>query len=250
MKQIISTILLLAGFFTLTAQSPSGGTVIYTRILSYDFQKTGNPEWDAYARTLPSEGKFEKQLIFNSEASLYLESLNSEETLPVAHQKAAFFVNYGKAPGPALKQLYIHFRKEERCALLEFMTRDFRVKTKLEKKNWKLIPERKKVGDYVCMKATATHEGDEVIAWFTPEIPVPAGPAEYFGLPGLVLAVERLNETIYLASSVDLTPPDPGLLVEPENGRLTSAKDFDRIVAEKVEEFKQNGMDKTEYYQK
>lgn len=247
MRHPITVILLLAGILHLTAQAPLGGTVVYTRIISYDFQSTGNPEWDAYARTLPSEGKFEKQLLFTPEASLYTESPFSEEALSVAHQKAAFFVNYGKAPSPALKQLYIHFQKEERCDLLEFMTRDFRVKKSLEKKNWKLIPERKKIGAYVCMKATSMHEGDEVIAWFTPEIPVPAGPAEYFGLPGLVLAVERLNETIFLASKVDLTPPDTDILAEPEQGRLTSVEDFERIVAEKVEEFKQNGMAKSDY---
>jgi GLPGLI family protein len=250
MKHFFSALLLLAGILTMTAQSLPGGTVIYTRTISYDFQSTGNPEWDAYARTLPSEGKFEKQLLFTSEASLYSESLFSEEALSTADQKAAFFVNYGKAPSPSLKQLYIHFQKEERCALLEFMTRDFRVKQDLEKKKWKLIPERKKIGDYVCMKATVVHEGDEVTAWFTPEIPVPAGPAEYHGLPGLVLAVDRLNETIFLASSVDLSPHDPDLLVEPGAGRLTTWEEFDRIVAAKVEEFKQNGMEKNEYYRK
>jgi len=250
MKFLISTILVLAVNLAMIAQESLGGTVIYTRTISYDFQSTGNPEWDAYAKTLPKEGRFERQLLFTSEASLYKESRFSEDALKGAHQKAAFFVNYGKPPSPALKELYIHFQKEERCALLEFMTRDFRVKNSLEKKNWKLIPERKKIGEYVCMKATVIHEGDEVTAWFTPQIPVPAGPAEYYGLPGLVLAVERLDETIFLASVVDLTPPDPELLQEPGDGRFTSVKDFDRIVAEKVEEFKQNGMGKNDYYQK
>ena len=250
MKQIFSAIILLAGCLTMASQAPLGGTVVYTRTLIYDFQATGNPEWDAYAKTLPGEGKFEKQLLFTPEASLYTESPFSGEALSEVHQKAAFFVNYGKAPQPALKQLYIDFRKEERCALLEFMTRDFRVKGPLKKKNWKLLPERRKIGDYVCMKATTTHEGDPVVAWFTPEIPVPAGPAGYFGLPGLVLAVERLDETIFLASSVDLTPPGPELLAEPAEGRLTSPEAFERIVAEKVKEFKENGMDKAGYNQK
>jgi GLPGLI family protein len=250
MKHILTFLLPLAVSFHLSAQATLGGTVIYTRTITYDFQETGNPEWDAYAKTLPGEGKFEKQLLFTTEASLYQESLFSEEALSGAHQKAAFFVNYGKPPSPAFKQLYIDFRKEERSALMEFMTRDFRITEPLEKKNWKLLPERKKIGDYVCMKATATHEGDEVIAWFTPEIPVSAGPAEYYGLPGLVLAVERLNETIFLASLVDLTPPDQDLLEEPGEGRLTSPEDFEKIVAEKVEEFKQNGVGKSDYYSK
>ena len=250
MKTKILIIILLTASLKVLSQVSLGGSVIYTRTTTYNFQSTGNDEWDAYAKTLPSEGKFDKQLIFTSEISLYNETLTSEETLPPEHQKALFFVNYGKTPMPAMKQLFIDFRKKESCALLEFMTREFRVENSLENRGWKLQAERKKIGDYVCMKATANVEGDTVTAWFTPEIPVPAGPAEYYGLPGLVLAVERLDETIFMATSVDLTAPDLENLVPPNAGKLTSYEDFDKIVEEKVEEYKQNGPSKSDYYQK
>lgn len=242
-------LLLIASLKVLSQDSP-GGSVIYTRTTTYNFQPTGNPEWDAYAKTLPGEGKFEKQLFFTSESSLYIEALYSQETLPDEHQKALFFMNYGKAPKPTLKQLYINFEKEESCALMEFMTREFRVNNTLENKGWKLQPERKKIGAYICMKATANLEGDTVTAWFTPEIPVPAGPAGYYGLPGLVLAVERLDETIFLATSVDLAAPDPEQIVPPDAGKRTTPKEFEKIVEEKVEEFKQNGPSKSSYYEK
>jgi len=250
MKTKILIFILLTASLKVLSQASLGGSVVYTRTTTYNFQSTGNDEWDAYAKTLPGEGKFEKQLIFTSESSLYNEALTSEEALPPEHQKALFFVNYGKAPKPTLKQLYIDFEKKERCALLEFMTREFRVENSLENRAWKLQAERKKIGEYVCMKATANLEGDTVTAWFTPEIPVPAGPSEYYGLPGLVLAVERLDETIFLATSVDLSAPDPELLAPPDNGKLTSPEDFERIVEEKVKEFKQNGSSKSNYYQK
>lgn len=246
----ILILLLLTSALQVSAQSFPGGSVIYTRTTTYNFQSTGNAEWDAYAKTLPGEAKFEKQLIFNSEHSLYIEALVSEESLPIEHQKALFFANYGKDPKPALKQLYLDFRNEKSLSLLEFMTREFRVENSLVKKGWKLQAERKKIGEYICMKATAKVEGETVSAWFTPEIPVPAGPAEYHGLPGLVLAVERLDETIFLATSVDLTVPDPDLLVPPTAGKATSPEDFERIVEEKVEEFRQNGPSKANYYEK
>ena len=242
--------ILLGGSLEILSQASLGGSVVYTRTTTYNFESTGNPEWDAYAKTLPSEGRFEKQLIFTSENSLYIEALYSQENLPTEHQKALFFMNYGKAPQPTLKQLYIDFKKEESCALLEFMTREFRVENSLERKGWKLQAERKKIGAYVCMKATANLDGDTISAWFTPEIPVPAGPAEYHGLPGLVLAVERLDETIFLAKSVDLGAPDRELLVPPKAGKLTSPEEFEKIVEEKVKEFKQNGPSKSNYYEK
>jgi len=209
MKTNFLIVILLAASLKVLAQSPPGGKVIYTRTTTYQFTSTGNAEWDAYAKTLPAEGKFQKQLLFTAESSLYDEGIASQDAMPTEHQKAMFFVNYGKAPKPSLKQLYIDFTKEERISLMEFMTRDFRVKDSLEHLAWKLQPERRKIGNYICMKATAALDGDELTAWFTPEIPVPAGPAEYYGLPGLVLAVERLDETIFLATTGDLSPPDP-----------------------------------------
>jgi len=250
MNIIILISVLLTASLKVMAQSPPGGKVIYTRTTTYEFASTGNAEWDAYAKTLPAEGKFQKQLLFNAESSLYDEGIASKDAQPIEHQKAMFFVNYGKAPKPSLKQLYIDFTREEGIALMEFMTRDFRVKDSLEGLAWKLQAERRKIGDYVCMKATATLEGDEVTAWFTPEIPIPAGPAEYYGLPGLVLAVERLDETIFLATSVDLSPPDPALLVPPGGGKLYTPEEFEQIVLEKVEEYKQNGAEKADYYRK
>jgi GLPGLI family protein len=250
MRRRFLIILWLAASFQIMAQSSPAGRVIYTRTTTYQFSSTGNPEWDAYAKNLPSESKFEKQLLFTREGSLYDEGIVSLDALPIEHQKARFFVNYGKDPKPMLKLLYIDFIKKESCALMEFMTRDFRVKDSLESPAWKLQPERRKIAGYVCMKATAKLDGDAVTAWFTPEIPISAGPAEYFGVPGLVLAVERLDETIFLATTVELSPPDPKLLVPPAEGKLFDPEEFEQIVKEKVEEYRQNGKEKSEYYRK
>jgi len=247
MKQSFLILLLLAGILNAAAQTPIGGTVVYTRTTTYNFEPTGIDEWDAYAKTLPTEGKFEKVLYFTSEASLYDESTLEKEATSEPQQKAMFMASYGKPPKPALKSLYIDFREENKVALQEFMTREFLVVSPLDNKGWKLEPTRKKIGEYVCMKASMNLEGDTVTAWFAPKIPVPAGPAEYYGLPGVVLAVERLGETILLATTIDLLPPPAELLVKPESGKKTSPEAFDRIVEEKVEEFKKNGPDKSYY---
>lgn len=244
MKQTLLAILLLTGTLNIAAQASLGGTVTYTRTTTYTFDPTGNDEWDAYARSLPSEGKFEKTLYFTSDASLYDESTLEKEEVPIPQQKAMFFASYGKPPSPALKQLHIDFNAESKIALQEFMTREFLVESPLENRAWKLDPTRKRIGDYICMKATMNLEGDTVIAWFAPEIPVSAGPAEYYGLPGIVLAVERLGETVLLATSINLMPPPAELLVKPDKGKKISPEAFDRIVEEKLEEFNKNGPDK------
>jgi GLPGLI family protein len=250
LKQILLTILLLAAILNVTAQAPIGGTVVYTRTITYNIEPTGKAEWDAYAKTLPTEGKFEKVLYFTTQASLYDESTLEKEALSLPQQKAMYFASYGKPPKPAVKSLYIDFQEENKVSLQEFMTREFRVESPLENRGWKLDPARKRIGEYVCMKATMNLDGDTVTAWFAPEIPVPAGPAEYYGLPGVVLAVERLGETILLATSIDLTPPSPGVLIKPDAGKKTSPEAFERIVEEKVEEYLKNGPPKEAYDKK
>lgn len=250
MKQTLLAILLLSGTINAKAQEAFGGTVVYTRTTTYTFNPTGNDEWDAFAKTLPTEGKFEKVLYFTSEASFYDESTLEKEAASIPQQKAEFFVSYGKPPKPSLKSLYIDFQNESRTALMEFMTREFQVESPLENRGWKLDPSRRKIGEYVCMKATMNLEGDTVTAWFAPELPLPAGPAEYYGLPGIVLAVERLGETVLLATSIDLRPPPAELLDKPERGKKTSPEDFERIVEEKLEEFKKNDPSESNYYDK
>ncbi len=250
MKHTLLATMLMAGTIYATAQAPIGGTVVYTRTTTYNFEPTGIDEWDAYARTLPTEGKFEKVLYFTAKASLYDESTLEKEAVSIPQQKAMFMASYGKPPRPALKSLYIDFQEESKIALQEFMTREFLVESPLENRGWKLDPTRKKIGEFVCMKATMNLEGDTVTAWFAPELSVPAGPAEYYGLPGVVLAVERLGETVLLVTSIDLIPPPAELLVKPDAGKKTSPEAFERIVEEKVEEFKKNGQTKFNYYRK
>ena len=120
MKQTLLAILLLAGTICASAQAPIGGTVVYTRTTTYNFEATGIDEWDAYAKTLPTDGKFEKVLYFTAETSLYDESTLEKEAVSIPQQKAEFFASYGKPPKPALKSLYIDFQEERKTALKEF----------------------------------------------------------------------------------------------------------------------------------
>ena len=46
---------------------------------------------------------------------------------------------------------------------------------------------QKKIGKYLCNKATINFRGIDYIAWYTKEIPVPYGPWKMRGLNGLIL---------------------------------------------------------------
>ena len=53
--------------------------------------------------------------------------------------------------------------------------------------NWKLENQKKKIGTYICQRASCTFNGRSYIAWFTNELPFKAGPWKLQGLPGLIL---------------------------------------------------------------
>lgn len=79
------------------------------------------------------------------------------------------------------------------------------IKSVPDKKIWKLFNESKIIGKYTCYKAThiktiTNNSGEhnfEIIAWYTNEIPVPFGPKEFNGLPGLILELKDRSYTFY-----------------------------------------------------
>ncbi|WP_449387164.1 GLPGLI family protein [Chryseobacterium lineare] len=58
------------------------------------------------------------------------------------------------------------------------------------KPEWKILPEKQKVGEYNAQKATTNYGGREWIAWFSTDIPFQDGPYKFYGLPGLIVKLE------------------------------------------------------------
>lgn len=66
------------------------------------------------------------------------------------------------------------------------------------------------IGKFICRKATAEYRGTTLIAYYTDEIPVPAGPYKFGGLPGLIVMLynESANPNYWLLQ--ELTYPYNG----------------------------------------
>lgn len=94
------------------------------------------------------------------------------------------------------------------------------------------------------MAAQLKRDDQTITAWFTSEIPFSTGPDEFFGLPGLILAVEINGETAFLATSIDLTPPEEGVLSKPDKGKKVTQEEFNKIIEDKIKEFKETGGEK------
>lgn len=62
-----------------------------------------------------------------------------------------------------------------------------------QKPEWKILPEKQKIGEYNAQKATTTYGGREWIAWFSTDIPFQDGPYKFYGLPGLIVKLEDIT---------------------------------------------------------
>lgn len=74
---------------------------------------------------------------------------------------------------------------------------------------WKLTKEKKDIGKYQCYKAILIKgkgllgydENMTIETWYSPELPVPFGPLNFEGLPGLILEL-KLGSNIYYATAI------------------------------------------------
>ena len=91
-------------------------------------------------------------------------------------------------------------------------------------------------------ETTQTEEPLIVIeAWYTPQIPIAQGPAEYGGLPGLILEVSAGNTTL-LCSEIVLNPKENITISAPEKGEYITKNEYTSNIRKKMVEMRNNRM--------
>jgi GLPGLI family protein len=116
------------------------------------------------------------------------------------------------------------------------MGKDFLIKDKMQKYNWKVTTEQKKILNYVCQKAVLIDTSKNVVVWFTPQIPVSIGPNALNGLPGMILALEQDNgERTVIATAVEELPSNFAF-EKPTKGKQVSKVEFEKIREDKMKE--------------
>ena len=78
----------------------------------------------------------------------------------------------------------------------------------------------------------------EIVAWYTPQIPIQQGPGEFHGLPGLILEVQA-DRTSILCTRIVLNPKNTETIKKPTRGEKVSQEEYRKIVKEKVEEMQE-----------
>jgi GLPGLI family protein len=115
------------------------------------------------------------------------------------------------------------------------------INEKLDKKDWEITEEYKKIGKYACKKAISKNENGNIVAYFTDEIPISEGPSIYGDLPGLIIYLEAADRNykavqIEFADNVTVNSFTNGITISRlEYEKLVVKHKDEKVVEEKVE---------------
>lgn len=137
-------------------------------------------------------------------------------------------------------KLYRNFEKDKKIDIIEMLGKTYIVEDSLNTPTWKIGDQIKEVAGYICMKAETEDpiKKQKITAWFAQDIPVPAGPERYNGLPGVILELS-LNDgdVIIEATKVTLRKLTPDDLKLPKlKGKKINDATYDSLIQQRITE--------------
>ena len=188
-KQLISFLISLLLSYTSQAQvGQSEGVVSYRRTTYWPkvyarMTYLSQEQKDRAANTWKNDSDFKEKmtLVFSPVASLYShesETGESEDGRWTWRNKELF--------------LYRNFEQEKQTDVEEMLGKTYVVADSLKLPVWRIGNEIREIAGHLCTNATTTDpiKNQTIMAWFAQDIPVPAGPERYCGLPGLILELD------------------------------------------------------------
>ena len=260
-KSILGFLLLFST--TVFSQNFQGKAIYQTKTafdLKLDSSRVSTEQQERIQQRMKS--MFEKVYVldFNATESMYKE----EEQLEQPGQQGGRMRFGGFGAGKNYKNTKLKTFTNEQ----DLMGKIFLIKDSLEVFNWEFEDESKIIGQHLCFKATSKRmvpnvesfrfgpgnrndedaeketEKDplkeiEVVAWYTPDIPVSHGPDIFWGLPGLILEVNA-DKTQMVCTKIVINPKEKFEIKEPKKGQEVTQKEYDEISAKKMKEMREN----------
>ena len=184
---------------------------------------------------IPDARTLHHELLFNEAASLLRNAAREEPQQDIAAGGEGMrFQMRMRQPND---EVFTDFEEETVIEKRDFLNRTFLIAGDMPSRPWQITTEQSEFLGYLCQKAVLKQDTTTVEAWFTPEIPVPAGPGRWSGLPGLVLLVNIDDgRHTFVAKEVFLEPLEANLVVAPDKGRVVTRAEFETIVEERMKE--------------
>lgn len=262
MKQFITLVALLLSVSAFSQRSFQGKAT-YMSKTTVDMNAFGNQMSEQRKKQIMARMKnfLEKTYILNFDQSK--SSFKEDAKLEAPGSRGGFRWG-GSSNGSTYKDLKTRKMIEDK----EFFGKRFLIKEDMEQPQWELTGETKKIGEYTCYKATMIKVNNEfdwtmfrrnrnrkqdstktkdakkdkvrriaVTAWYTTQIPVSTGPADYWGLPGLIMEINAGRTTMLLTELV-INPKEKIEIKEPTKGKEITREEYNKVVKEKTEEMR------------
>ncbi len=248
-------LLIAAAVFSLQAPAQTKeGKVVYERTMQMPTRNFGNMPPEIQAQ-LPKSRTDQFELLFNSQHSLYQFLPNAADDGNSTFAGGGVVMRFSGAN----ETTYIDFEKSTRTDQREVMEKSFIVADTLAKQQWKLSNETKTILNFTTHKATTTRintrmrmtmENGEmkrepitdtatVVAWYTTDVPVPAGPDFAGQLPGLILEV-TIGDGQTITKAIAFSPKLSSKIKEPTDGKKLTAAEFSKERDKMMEEMRKN----------
>jgi GLPGLI family protein len=265
--QQIAIILALLVTTMLQAQSFQGRVYYQSKIKMKEDSKS---KMDSM-KMAPDQKKMIMDMIKKAMNKTYILDFNKTTSIFKEDEKLESPNSTGFSVKMSSNTIYKDISSKKYIEQSEHFGKVFLVTDDLEKINWKLEKESKKIGNYTVFKATTMVEKKErpsrkpkqeikkdsildkqpkmekLTVWYTPEIPVSNGPELYQGLPGLILEA-NVGRTQILATKIVLNPKEKVEIIPPVKGKVVTQKEYDKIMEKKFKEMiemRRNGRKKT-----
>jgi len=240
------------------------GKVIYERVTQLGnvrFGVGGNlpPEIQAQLDKMPKSRTDQFELMFTPQHSIYQYLPNAADDGGSNTFSGGGAVIQMRAPG-VNDISYMNFTNGIRLEQREIMEKSYVVVDTPARLQWKLSDETKPILNFVARKATATtinqrpvvsmengqmksemrSDTSKVVAWYTTDVPVPAGPNYAGQLPGLMLELD-VNNGQSVIRAVEFSPKvAANKIKEPKDGKKLSNAEYLAERSKMMEEMRKN----------
>lgn len=264
-KKCIAVIVLFCCFLVLPVKAQNfQGKATYISKTKMDLGNWGAKFSEARKNEIKArlKNRLEKTyfLTFNTQESFFKEDEKIDAISGATDSWGAYFSRGNQ---------YKNVKDNKLVQSQEFYGKRFLVKDSLYKIDWVMGSESKKIGNYICYKAKAfvpnselkwysfswsdlrkaeAKEGEAkkpeetmivVEAWYAPQIPVNQGPAEFWGLPGLILEVSYGNTTL-LCTEVVINKEKKEEITIPSKGEEITKITYAETVRKRMKNFRNN----------
>jgi len=217
--KILTTALLLCQIQIFAQTDNTQGRIFY----AFSHLKDTNQRSNIYKEDMMLDFTSEAT-IYKSYTYFYSDSIQQDRF----RQNPTTNINY-QVPKATSEQILHLFTTNERFTIKPWMGDTLLIKDPAEPITWILMKENKTIAGFNCNLAKGWFRGRYYSAWFTPDIPVQAGPWKLNGLPGLILEAYDSTASIKFELTKLQNVKSIERIGKPVTARSISKKDWEEI---------------------